>query len=124
LRQSDASGPSRVCAAGKVAGFFRQHILQHRLVERQHYDLPFELGVLFLELLYAPDFTMRHTSEFGAAVVKRRIADAHLATYLRYRCTQLSLLRCVCNLLVGIPAFLHGMTSVVAVPESRRFSQL
>ena len=80
------------CAAvGQASKLSADHVLQHRLVERQiRHDL-LQLAVLFLELAQPFHLRWRQASVLLASIVVGRLANPRLATDLAHRRVFLSL---------------------------------
>ena len=69
-------------AADQASELSRDDILQHRLVQRQVSDQPFELGVLFLKLAQALHLRWHQPGILLAPIIVRGLADSCLAAYL------------------------------------------
>jgi len=94
--------------ARRASPLSAQHVLQHRLVQRQVGDQPLELGVLFLQLLQSPDLDDAHPGELLLPPVEGRLGDAELAADLLDCRAALGLSQREGDLLIRVALPLHG----------------
>ena len=74
-------------AGAAALPFFCDHLLQHRLVEAEVGNEPFELRVFFAQLPQLANLGRSHRAEFLLPSVKRSLGDPELADDLRDRRT-------------------------------------
>ena len=97
--------------------FFCDDRLQHRLVQAQVRDDLLELPVLFLKLTQSSKLRRANAAVLLLPDIERRVADAHLATYLVDARPQLVLLQRKCDLVLGELASLHDMLLALSGPS-------
>src|ERR1700734_1569828 len=94
--------------AARASQFFCQHVLQHRLVQRQLCDKALQPSILFLQLLALAHLIRFQPLVLPLPAIKGLLCDPHLADQLRHRYPHLRLFQHRHDLFHGKPFPLHG----------------